>query len=227
VLSTFGPNPTEETPDGLEVTFDLDPLDPSALEGASGLLIPGGGDIDPELYGKQRHPRTHNVSQRRDRFELTMLGAALERDMPVLAICHGMQLLNVYFGGSLVQHIADSPRRLDHDRDKPRAEPVHDLLIKEGSQLQEILGKTHAQVNSHHHQGLDGAAGPLVEVGWAEDKVLEAVVSSEHSWCLGVQWHPEAMADVDNTQLRIFEKFVEAARRYRSDSGAQQRARSA
>jgi gamma-glutamyl-gamma-aminobutyrate hydrolase PuuD len=225
VLSTFGPNPTEEVPEGLDVTLDLDPLDPTALEGASGLLIPGGGDIDPELYGKQRHPRTHNVSQRRDRFELTMLGAALERDMPVLAICHGMQLLNVYFGGALVQHIADSPRRLDHDRDMPRAEPVHGLRIKPGSQLEEILGTTQTDVNSHHHQGLDGAAGPLEEVGWAEDRVLEAIVSSEHSWCLGVQWHPEAMADVDKTQLRIFEEFVTAARRFQSESPAQAQAR--
>jgi putative glutamine amidotransferase len=227
VLSTFGSNPTEEVPESLEVMLDLDPLDPSPLEGASGLLIPGGGDIDPELYGKTRHPRTHNVSQRRDRFELTMLGAALERDMPVLAICHGMQLLNVYFGGALVQHIADSPRRLNHDRDMPRAEPVHGLRVKEGSLLERILGTDDTAVNSHHHQGLDGAAGPLEEVGWAEDRVLEAVVSRDHTWCLGVQWHPEAMADTDSTELKIFQDFVGAARSYSSESPAEIRVQSA
>ena len=201
-------------PDGLEVLTGLDPLDPSPLDGASGLLIPGGGDIDPELYGKSRHPRTHNVSQRRDRFELTLLGEALERDMPVLTICHGMQLLNVCFGGTLVQHIADSPRRLNHDRDRPRAEPAHGLHLKEESILARIFGAVSVQINSHHHQGLDGAAGPLEEIGWAEDGVLEAVVSKDHAWVVGVQWHPEAMAPVDAAQLRLFEDFVEAAGAY-------------
>ena len=198
-------------PEGLDVLTGLDPLDPSPLDGASGLLIPGGGDIDPELYGKSRHPRTHNVSQRRDRFELTLLGEALERDMPILTICHGMQLLNVCFGGTLVQHIADSPRRLNHDRDRPRAEPAHGLHLKEESVLAQIFGSVSVQINSHHHQGLDGAAGPLEEIGWAEDGVLEAVVSKDHTWVVGVQWHPEAMAPVDAAQLRLFEAFVEAS----------------
>jgi putative glutamine amidotransferase len=226
VVSTFEPNPTEETPDGLDATHGLDPLDPSILEGASGLLIPGGGDIDPELYGKTRHPRTHNVSQRRDRFELTLLAEALERDMPIMAICHGMQLLNVCFGGTLVQHIADSPRRLNHDRDRPRAEPAHGLHLAEGSLLAEIFGSVSVQINSHHHQGLDGAAPPLEEIGWAEDGVLEAVVSSEHSWVVGIQWHPEAMAPVDAAQHRLFEAFVAAAESF-SMAGPATRAQSA
>ena len=222
VLSTFEANPTEEAPDGLEVHYNLDPLDPSPLDGASGLLIPGGGDIDPELYGKHRHPRTHNVSQRRDRFELTLLGEALDRDMPILTICHGMQLMNVCFGGTLVQHIADSPRRLNHDRDRPRAEPAHGLHLKEGSLLAEIFGSVSVQINSHHHQGLDGAAGPLEEIGWAEDGVLEAVVSNEHTWVVGVQWHPEAMAPVDKAQLRLFEAFVQMAGSYSEAAPAPQ-----
>lgn len=222
VLSTFDANPTEEAPEGMDVHYGLDPLDPSSLDGASGLLLPGGGDIDPELYGKTRHPRTHNVSQRRDRFELTLLGEALERDMPVLAICHGMQLLNVCFGGTLVQHIADSPRRLNHDRDRPRAEPAHGLHLGEGSLLAEIFGSVSVQINSHHHQGLDGAAGPLEEIGWAEDGVLEAVVSKEHSWVVGVQWHPEAMAPVDAAQLKLFEAFVSAVRSHAVETPTEQ-----
>jgi putative glutamine amidotransferase len=226
VLSGFDPNPNEEIPEGLEVIEGLDPLDPSALDGASGLLIPGGGDIDPELYGKTRHPRTHNVSQRRDRFELTLLGEALERDMPILAICHGMQLLNVCFGGTLVQHIADSPRRLNHDRDRPRAEPAHGLHLKEGSLLAEIFGSVSVQINSHHHQGLDGAAGPLEEIGWAEDGVLEAVVSREHSWVVGVQWHPEVMAPVDAGQRGLFDNFLQAVESYSAEASPPQ-ARSA
>lgn len=214
VLSTFELPASQEMPDGLEVLTGLDPYDPSVLDGACGLLIPGGGDIDPEFYGCPRHPRTHNVSHRRDRFELTLLAEALEQDMPVLAICHGMQLLNVHFGGRLVQHLADDAKRLDHDRDMPRAEPVHNLHVKEGSVFEEIIGAVKTPINSHHHQGLDGAAGPLEETGWAEDGVLEAVVSREHSWVVGVQWHPEAMADTDPNQRNLFDRFVEAAEAY-------------
>lgn len=227
VLSTFELAPGEEILEGMEVYSELDPYDASPLEGASGLLIPGGGDIDPELYGCARHPRTHNVSHRRDRFELTLLAAALERDMPVLAICHGMQLLNVHFGGKLVQHLADDPKRLDHDRDMPRAEPVHKLIVKEGSRFAELVGAANIPVNSHHHQGLDGAAGPLQEEGWSEDGVLEAVCSTEHSWVVGVQWHPEAMADTDRRQRSLFDHFVDAVERYDERTNTTLTARSA
>jgi putative glutamine amidotransferase len=213
VLSTFELPPGADEQQDVEVLSELDPYDPSPLDGAAGLLIPGGGDIDPELYGCPRHPRTHNVSHRRDRFELTMLRAALERDLPILAICHGMQLLNVHFGGRLVQHLADDPSRLDHDRDRPRAEPVHNLHVKQGSAFEQLMGGVSAPINSHHHQGLDGAAGPLEEVGWAEDGVLEAVVSRDHSWVVGVQWHPEAMADTDARQRNLFDQFVAATQR--------------
>jgi putative glutamine amidotransferase len=214
VLSPFHLPANEELPDDLEVHEDLDPYDASPLEGACGLVIPGGGDIDPELYGRPRHPRTHQVSQRRDRFELTLLGEALERDMPVLAICHGMQLLNVHFGGTLNQHLLDDPKKLDHYRDRPIAEPAHSVAFKEGTLLEEIFGDVRADVNTHHHQGLEDVGAPLEEIGWAEDGVLEAVVSKEHSWVLGVQWHPEAMAPVDKKELAIFEAFVEASRNY-------------
>lgn len=212
VLSPFHLPQNEELPDDLEVLEDLDPYDASPLEGACGLVIPGGGDIDPELYGRPRHPRTHQVSQRRDRFELTLLGEALERDMPVLAICHGMQLLNVHFGGTLNQHLLDDPKKLDHYRDRPIAEAAHSVAFKEGTLLEDIFGDVRADVNTHHHQGLEDVGGPLEEIGWAEDGVLEAVVSKDHSWVLGVQWHPEAMAPVDKKELAIFEAFVEASR---------------
>jgi putative glutamine amidotransferase len=214
VLSTFHLPQNEELPEDLEVVEDLDPYDASPLEGACGLVIPGGGDIDPELYGRPRHPRTHQVSQRRDRFELTLLAEALERDMPVLAICHGMQLLNVHFGGTLNQHLLDDPKKLDHYRDRPLAEAAHGVAFTEGTLLAEIFGDVRADVNTHHHQGLEDVAAPLQEIGWAEDGVLEAVVSKEHSWVVGVQWHPEAMAPVDKKELAIFEAFVEATRSY-------------
>jgi putative glutamine amidotransferase len=214
VLSTFHLPANEEAPEDLEVIQDLDPYDASPLEGACGLVIPGGGDIDPELYGRPRHPRTHQVSQRRDRFELTLLGEALERDMPVLAICHGMQLLNIHLGGTLNQHLLDDPKKLDHYRDRPIAEAAHGVSFKEGSLLAEIFGNVRADVNTHHHQGLEDVPEQLEQVGWAEDGVLEAVVSKEHTWVVGVQWHPEAMAPVDDKELALFRSFVEATRNH-------------
>lgn len=227
VFSTFGLVPEETIPEGLEVLAELDPYDESPLDGAVGLVVPGGGDIDPEWYGRPRHPRTKNVSHRRDRFEMTLLSEALERDVPVLAICHGMQLLNVFLGGTLIQHLADDPRMLQHDRDRPRAEPVHELRVKAGSRFAEITGLgNHTAVNSHHHQGLGAVPYVLEQVAWAEDGCLEAVVSREHSWVVGVQWHPEAMVDTDPHQRRLFDSFV-AATRSRATSGEPERAKSA
>lgn len=214
VISTFELGPSEEPPDDLDVIMNIDPYDATVLEGASGLLIPGGGDIDPELYGRKRHPRTHNVSQRRDRFELTLLTEAFERDMPVFAICHGMQLLNVHEGGTLNQHLLDDPKKLDHYRDRPMAEPAHSVSFEQDSMLAEIMGSVSVQVNTHHHQGLDDVAASLQPIGWSEDGVLEAVAHRDHSWVVGVQWHPEAMAPVARDELALFESFLQAARRY-------------
>lgn len=206
----------ENLPDGLRVHMGADPEDPGPLDGAAGLLLPGGGDIDPVRYGAPRHPRTRYISPVRDRYELLLLDAALKRDMPVLCICRGFQLLNVHLGGTLDQHLADNPELLEHDRDMPRAEPAHTLRVAEDSMLADVFGQTETHVNSHHHQGLEVVASSLTEVAWAGDGVLEAVVSADHSWVLGVQWHPEVMAPVDHVQARLFERFVAASQRYAS-----------
>ena len=214
VLSTFDLPPAESAPDDLEMVTGLDPYDSAALGDAIGLIIPGGGDIDPALYGRRRHPRTHAVSQRRDRFELTLLAEALDRDMPVLAICHGMQLLNVLGGGTLNQHLVDDPTKLDHYRDRPLADPAHGVRLTEGSLLAQIMGSPSIQVNTHHHQGLDDIAPSLEPIGWSDDGVLEAVVDRDHTWVVGVQWHPEAMAPVDEQEMAIFRAFVDATNVY-------------
>lgn len=209
VFSTFDRASGEEPIENLRMLTDLHPEGTELPEDTRGLLLTGGGDVNPTRYGRSPHPRTQNVSDRRDTFELNLLGQALERDIPILAVCRGMQLLNVYFGGTLDQHLADSEGRLDHDRDRPRAEPAHGARFAPDSFLSGVLGP-HANVNSHHHQGLDDVADELIEIGWAEDGVLEAVTAPEPYWVVGVQWHPEVMAPVDHQELDIFKKFVAA-----------------
>lgn len=213
VYSTYDLVRGEEVPAGLEVQTKLDPETTTLPSDVIGLVLPGGGDIDPSLYGQEPHPRTQNVSKRRDRFETNLLKQALERDLPIFAVCRGMQLLNVHLGGTLDQHLADVEGRLEHDRDRPRAEPAHGARFAKGTLLAEVLG-TESEINSHHHQGLDVVADRLKEIGWAEDGVLEAVVMPDRFWVVGVQWHPEAMAPVYHPQLAVFEKFVEATREY-------------
>lgn len=212
--------PDERVPPALPVALDVDPEDMSPLEGAAGLLLPGGGDVDPILYGERRHPATRQVSRLRDRFEMNLLREALRRDMPVLCICRGMQLLNVALGGTLDQHIADNPDRLDHDRDIPRAEPVHTIEIAEGSGFEHVLDGLEAPVNSHHHQGLADVAGGLEAIAFAGDGVLEAVRAQASTWVLGVQWHPEVMAPIDERQMKIFSRFVAATERYAASRNA-------
>ena len=214
VVSTFDLYPDEQPPPDVDVRAGLDPLDPSTLDGAVGLVLTGGGDVDPAFYGQKPHPRAYNITPRRDRFEFTLLDQALRKDIPVFAICRGMQVLNVHLGGTLDQHLMDQPQRLEHDRDRPRGEPAHNVRLKERSTLARILDRARAGVNSHHHQGLDTVANSLEEVGWAEDGVLEAVVSRESAWVVGVQWHPESMAPVDLVQRALFESFVDATQRY-------------
>ena len=218
VFSTFVPSDPDDVPVGMDLTAGVDPDDLSPLDGAVGLVLPGGGDIDPALYGQEPHPQTHAVSRHRDAFEANLLEAALERDLPVLAICRGMQLLNVVLGGTLEQHLADRAGRLDHYRDRPRAEHAHGVNIEPGSLLEEIFGATRIQVNSHHHQGLERVASTLEQVAWSEDGVLEGVVARNQTWTVGVQWHPEVMAPVEARQARIFEAFVAATMGYAQEN---------
>ncbi|MDQ4095010.1 MAG: gamma-glutamyl-gamma-aminobutyrate hydrolase family protein [Actinomycetota bacterium] len=211
VYSTFDRAPKEEEAGDLRMLTALDPKKARLSEEATGLVLPGGGDVNPERYGQKPHARTSNVSDRRDEFETNLLAQALERDIPILAICRGMQLLNVHLGGTLEQHLADTEGRLDHDRDRPRAEAAHGARFVKGSFLAGVLG-SHADVNSHHHQGLDEVSDDLTEIGWADDGVLEAVVAPEAYWVVGVQWHPEVMAPLRRDELDIFRRFVAATK---------------
>ncbi|MGH2749779.1 MAG: gamma-glutamyl-gamma-aminobutyrate hydrolase family protein [Actinomycetota bacterium] len=213
VISTFQLLADEQVPAGLDAVTGVEEADISVLDGAVGLLLPGGGDIDPSWYGCETHPETNRISHRRDRFELNLIRVALERDLPILGICHGMQLLNVFGGGTLDQHLLDDPKHTNHDSGMPGLKPVHGLTVQPHSVLAEAMGATSFEVNSHHHQGIARLAEGLDPVAWAGDGVLEAVAARDYDWIVGVQWHPEAMTD-DPAQKGLFSAFVEACEAY-------------
>jgi putative glutamine amidotransferase len=184
------------------------------LDDFDGLLIIGGGDLDPETYGQQREQDVYGVLARRDGFELPLARAAIARSMPVLAICRGHQVLNVALGGTLEQHIALGP--------VPHGVPgvaggscAHTVRLQEGSTLATALGAMTATVSSQHHQAIDKLGTELEAVAWAEDGLVEGIeLALPDQWVLGVQWHPEDTAGTDAVQQRLFDAFAtEVARR--------------
>jgi len=179
------------------------------LEALDGIIFSGGADLDPTIYGADPHPETDAPQARRDAGELALLRSALERDMPVLAICRGVQLLNVARGGDLVQHL---PEEVGHDEHKevPGEFAEHPVEIKGGSRLAAIVGER-SDVTSHHHQGLGRVGDGLVETAWARDGTLEGVEDPSRRFAVGVQWHPEAGEDA-----ALFEALVSEARDYRA-----------
>ena len=183
------------SPDGVEETLD-------ALDG---VIFTGGSDVDPELYGEMAHPETSGIVRMRDDAELALLRAALDRDMPVLGICRGIQVLNVGLGGDLDQHLEG------HRHDPPGQFLQHGVAIEPETRLGEILGDR-TTVMSHHHQGLKTLAPGLVETARAEDGLVEAVEAPARRFTLGVLWHPEAGQDA-----RLFETLVAEAARYREE----------
>jgi gamma-glutamyl-gamma-aminobutyrate hydrolase PuuD len=179
------------------------------LDAVDGLIFSGGSDLDPDLYGQEPHPETFGVAEERDRAELELLEAALARDLPVLAICRGSQVLNVAQGGDLVQHLPDVVGDEKH-KHTPGTFADHDVTIEPGTRLARLLGE-HAPVKSHHHQGIGRLGEGLRAAAYAEDGVVEAVEDPSRSFALGVLWHPEAGED-----MKLFEGLVAAAAAYRA-----------
>lgn len=177
------------------------------LEVLDGIIFSGGADVDPSLYGADRHPETDAPQSRRDAGELALLRAALERDMPVLAVCRGFQLLNVVRGGDLLQHLPDSLGQDTH-KQVPGTFAEHPVELQEGTRLASMIG-TRSEVTSHHHQGIGNVGEGLVEAAWAGDGTLEGVEDPSRRFAVGVQWHPEAGED-----RALFENLVAEARAY-------------
>ena len=180
------------------------------LAALHGLVLSGGADIDPAVYGEEPHPETTMTHPHRDQAELTLLEAALERELPVLAICRGMQMLNILHGGSLHQHL---PELIGHEghRETPGVFSSHSVRLQEGSATGAMLGRR-LTVKSSHHQGVERIGEGLDVVGWADDGSVEAIEDRARRFAVGVLWHPEEGED-----KRLFEALVEEARRYREE----------
>jgi putative glutamine amidotransferase len=176
---------------------------------ARGLLLTGGVDVDPRLYGEKRSPLTDRPNRKRDAHELTLLREALERDLAVLCICRGHELLNVAMGGSLVQHIESNEHRWHEDG----TSNWHDVAIDGSSRLSELYGEGRTlRVNSRHHQGVtEDTLAPALKVNArSSDGFVEAMESAEHRWVIGIQWHPER-PEMHPDSLVLFRAFVEDA----------------
>ena len=202
--------PFGRTPEGKRMPYrsalhavDVQPVESAVtLEGLDGLLLPGGPDVDPARFGARRDPKTDNPDHERDDLETALLQEALDRDLPVLAICRGLQLLNVAQGGTLVQHV-EGHRCPDQGE-------AHRIAITAGSRLKSVLDVDEFVVNSRHHQCVDRIGSGLVVVARAPDSVIEALELPGKRFVLAVQWHPEDRND--GLDGRLFEAFRDAAR---------------
>ena len=178
-----------------------------------GLIIAGGGDIAPDVYGGRAHETIYSVNPERDSFELRLVRAALERpDLPTLGICRGMQILNIALGGDLVAHLPDVYGDSIAHRLPPRVPTTHSVRIERTGAFGEIFADAEVPVCSWHHQAVQKLGRGLRAAAHAPDGVIEAVALESHPFALGVQWHPEMQAAEDPRQLRLFQALVERAR---------------
>lgn len=187
------------------------------LDQLDGLILAGGCDVDPSSYGADPHPATINTVLARDRSELALASAAVERDMPVLGICRGMQVLNVALGGTLDQHIPDTVGHDEHRRNPGTFDGNdHDVTLKTGSLAAIAAGEETHGTKSHHHQGVATLGDGLEITGHSTiDEYPEAIEAPDRRFVLGVQWHPEA-----DSRSRVIASFVERAADYRSTRGS-------
>jgi putative glutamine amidotransferase len=206
---------------GLALMIPPDPRlesDPDAvLDLIDGLVLVGGADVDPSAYGAEPHPQTNGTVPERDRSELALARRAVERKIPVLGICRGMQLLNVARGGSLRQHVPDDVGHEEHRRNPGSFEnSEHEVRLEQGSLAARAAGEELHTIKSHHHQGIAEVGEGLRVTGVSVlDDLPEAIETDRQAFCLGVQWHPEA-----DERSRVVGALVRAAGAYRETIGA-------
>jgi putative glutamine amidotransferase len=200
------------------VPLILPPIDPAvaiaSLTDIAGLVLTGGEDIDPAQFGQERHPATGEPHDRRDAYELALARAAHERRIPTLAICRGMQVMNVALGGTLIQDIpSQRPSDIDHDPNR-RADRVHRVAIDADSSLARVVCSTSVFTNSSHHQSVDDIGRGLKITATSDDGIVEAFEPTDRAWwMIGVQWHPEELtATAEDWDRRLFASFADAVR---------------
>ena len=190
----------------LPQTMDIDTK--QLLELVDGIILTGGVDIDPYLYGEPPIPQQGRIDPVRDHFEIKITKAAIEADKPVLAICRGCQVLNVAAGGTLYQDINSQIKgSLKHSGQAPTYYASHPVKLAEKSKLAEIFNSTSTRVNSFHHQGVKNIGIDLEATAWADDGTIEGIEHKTKKYIIGVQWHPERM--LESEQNKIFKKFIE------------------
>jgi len=181
------------------------------MDSVSGLVLTGGEDVDPALYGEKRHEKVRSVNAARDATEAALIEAAKSRGKPVLAICRGIQILNVALGGTLVQDIpshVDTP--IAHDEDSPRDARSHEISVEPGSLIAKAVGTEHLTVNSFHHQSVKRVAAGMRVTARSRDGVIEGLEATDDWWVLAVQWHPEEMTDSPEPWDRgLFKAFAQ------------------
>ena len=199
---------------GIPVLLGISAAPPEEmLARLDGLVIAGGGDLDPATYGGGEHESVYMVNADRDAFEMAMARGALAReDLPILGICRGMQVLNIALGGDLELHIPDVYGDEVAHRLPPRNPTDHPVRVEPGSAFEHIYGRTEFDVCSWHHQCVRELGRDLVPVAWSADGVIEGVVYGPRPGVLGIQWHPEMQVRDDPLQRRLFEALVESAR---------------
>lgn len=178
-----------------------------------GLVISGGGDLNPYLFNEEPLPQLGNVTPERDSIELELVKHMLTLDKPILGICRGHQVLNVAFGGTIFQDINSQSASpvLQHDQNAKREYQSHAVHIEEGTLLESIAASNKIMVNSFHHQALKDVPSPLIISGKSSDGIIEAIESPDHHFVVGVQWHPEAlMQNVDQVSMRLFKTYMKA-----------------
>ncbi len=182
-----------------------------SLGDCAGLVLLGGTDVNPERYGQTPLPETDQPDNERDAIELDLIHQALQKDLPILAICRGLQILNVYHGGTLIQHLPSSAR---HDPElEDLALPAHEVAIEPDSTLGHIAGTTRWCVNSRHHQAADRIGESLqISARDVEEGSVEALERRDKPFVVAIQWHPEDQVVKDREQLRLFRRFAEACR---------------
>lgn len=176
------------------------------------LLLSGGGDLRPFLFGEEPQRKLGEFDPERDDFEIGMLRLMIDLGKPVLGICRGIQVINVALGGTLYQDLgSQQPQSLQHQQQAPRRYPTHSVAVRQNSRLASIMGTAKLRVNSLHHQAIKDPAPGLQVTAWAEDGVVEGVEAPGQPWLLGVQWHPEAMWEHDQAAASLFSALVRAA----------------